>query len=443
MVTLAAFYLRISTITADSLWWDEVITLQQSRGSFADLIRMVAADNYPPLHNILVQLSIRLLGETEFALRLPSAILGSLTVLLVYWVGTLFGSRWGGLIAATLLAVAGFHIWYSQEGRAYALLCFAATAYAGCVLWLLGRMTWPRAVLCVLAGAALLYSHPYGAFTFASIAAAIGLLLIVRRGPWLRFALVQAVAAASFIPWALILLARTKAIDATVGWIPEVSALRVLYYLMQLVTGPAMLLAVFICLVTLLVLKPRSATEIVLLGVWALGPLAIGVVLSMVTQPLLVQRYLIGSLPALLLIVGIATMKLSGPVRTAMIAVVALAGITSYIAFWPPARTDFRGIAKELEAKMTPDDCLVVWSWAWIGLDYYFDAPPCLLVREGPEPSDALYANLDFGTHRPGSIFVVLTNDENTDNPHFTALGERVGLTEFGASRLMEIRPNP
>jgi hypothetical protein len=202
-----------------------------------------------------------------------------------------------------------------------------------------------------------------------------------------------------------------------------------------------MLLMVIICAVVLAVLKPRSPKEIVLLGAWAFGPLVTGVVLSLLTQPLLVQRYLIGSLPALLLIVGIATMKLSGVVRTAMIAVVALAGITSYIAFWPPARTDFRAIAQQLRQQMTADDCLVVWSWAWIGLDYYFDAPPCLLVREGPEPSDALYANLDFGTHKPGSIFVVLTNDETTDNPHLAALGERVALTEFGASRLMEIAP--
>jgi uncharacterized membrane protein len=437
--------LRISTITAESLWWDEVITLQQSRGSIADLIRMVAADNYPPLHNILVQLSIRVLGESEFALRLPSAILGALTVLLVYWVGVLLNSRWGGVIAASLLAVAGFHIWYSQEARAYALMAFAATAYAGCILWVAQKPGWPRMMANVLAGTALLYSHPYGMFLFASLAGAM-VLLLMRRGDWaigpVRFALLQAIAALAFVPWAFVLLARTGAIDATVGWIPEVTALRVLYYLMQVTTGPAMLLAVFVCALVLLVIRPRSTTQIVLLGAWALGPLAIGVVLSLATQPLLVQRYLIGSLPALLLIVGIAAMKLEGVVRTAMIAVVALAGITSYVAFWPPARTDFRGIAHQLQARMTPDDCLVIWSWAWIGLDYYYDAPPCLLVRQGPEPSDALYADLDFAGHTPGSIFVVLTNDENTDNPHLSALGERIGLTEFGDSRLMEIKPN-
>lgn len=444
-MALAAFYLRISTLTAESLWWDEVITLNQSRSSLSDLIRMVAADNYPPLHNILVQVSLRLLGETEFALRLPSAILGSLTVLLVYWVGALLGSRWGGLIAAILLTVAGFHIWYSQEARTYALMACAATAYAGTLLWVAANPSWPRTIANVLAASALLYSHPYGMFLFASLGGAMFLLILLRRSEWaigpVRFVVIQAIAGLAFLPWAFVLLARTKAMDATVGWIPEVTALRVLYYLMQLMTGPAMLLAAFAGAVMLLVLKPRSTTPIILLGAWALGPLVIGVVLSLVTQPLLVQRYLIGSLPALLLVIGIATMKLTGIARYAAIAFVAFAGLSSYVAFWPPARADFRGIAHELEARMTPDDCLVIWSWAWIGLDYYLEAPPCLLVRQGPEPSEELYANLDFTGHAPGSIFVVLTNDEVTDNPHLAALGERIALTEFGDSRLMEIKP--
>jgi mannosyltransferase len=439
VATIAAFWLRLGTITAESLWWDEVVTLQQTRGSFGDLIALTAADNYPPLHNILVQLSLRLFGETEFGLRLPSAILGALTVPLCYWTGAQLGSRTGGMIAAVLLTVAGFHIWYSQEARAYALLAFAATAYAGSVLWVAREQRWPAAIAGVLSGAALLYSHPYGAFTFAAIAAVMFVLLWLRRQEWalgpLRFALLQVVAGLTFVPWALVLLNRARAIEAAGFWIPEITAFRTFYYLLQLLTGPVMIMAVISGCVFLL-LRPRSVTQIAFLGVWAFGPLAAGIVLSLLTQPLLVQRYLIGSLPALLLIAGIGFSKLTGHFRTVGFAVLALAAVTTYIGFWPPARTDFRAIAPVLQGKMEADDCLVMWKPAVDGIAHYLGAKPgCLVTTEGG------YADIDLAERTPRHIFVILTPDEATENEHIAALGERLSITEFGEARLLEIRP--
>ncbi len=65
----------------------------------------------PPLIYWMNAASMALLGEGEFAARLPSALCGLLTLLLVYWTGRrLFGRRVGVLSAFVLGTSAGFFI---------------------------------------------------------------------------------------------------------------------------------------------------------------------------------------------------------------------------------------------------------------------------------------------------------------------------------------------
>lgn len=72
----------------------------------------------------------KLAGASAFAIRLPEAILGALSVVLLFLLGRqTYGAR-AGLIAAALLALSGFHIYWSQSARMYApgaLLGLAAT----------------------------------------------------------------------------------------------------------------------------------------------------------------------------------------------------------------------------------------------------------------------------------------------------------------------------
>ena len=112
-VTALALLLRLHDLAAQSLWWDEVTSWQQARLPLPELLAATAADNYPPLHNLLLHLSMALFGEGEFALRLPSALIGALSVLALYWTGSLLVGRGAALLAALLLAVSGFHLWYS------------------------------------------------------------------------------------------------------------------------------------------------------------------------------------------------------------------------------------------------------------------------------------------------------------------------------------------
>jgi uncharacterized membrane protein len=57
-------------------------------------------------------------------LRIIPAILGILTIPLFYLVGKELLDRNVGILAAALLAFSSFHIYYSQEARAYSAMLF-------------------------------------------------------------------------------------------------------------------------------------------------------------------------------------------------------------------------------------------------------------------------------------------------------------------------------
>jgi hypothetical protein len=72
----------------------------------------------------LIVFSQGLFGESEFALRLPSFILGVASIYLVYLLGRQLFSPSVGLIAATILTFFPWHIWHSQYARYYAAVIF-------------------------------------------------------------------------------------------------------------------------------------------------------------------------------------------------------------------------------------------------------------------------------------------------------------------------------
>jgi uncharacterized membrane protein len=71
---------------------------------------------------------VRLFGDGEISIRLPSVIFGVASVPLVAMLARrIFGGR-AALLAALLLALSPPHLWASQAARPYALTAFLALA---------------------------------------------------------------------------------------------------------------------------------------------------------------------------------------------------------------------------------------------------------------------------------------------------------------------------
>ena len=181
LVVVAAALLRFPSLGEQGLWRDEAATWLQVNGSLGEVISRTATDNYPPLYNLLAWASVQLFGGAEWVLRLPSAALGVLNVALLYGLGARIGGRGVGLVAAALLALSGYHVWYSQEARMYALLACTATAHAWAMVHFLDRPRAARALLLGLSGIPLIYAHPYGALTWIGIGFGALYTIVLRR----------------------------------------------------------------------------------------------------------------------------------------------------------------------------------------------------------------------------------------------------------------------
>ena len=442
-IVLVAALLRFGGITSQSLWWDEVVTWQQSRLPFGDMLSATAADNYPPLYNILATATMRLLGETELALRLPSAILGTLNILAVYWLGRLAAGRPAGLLAALLLAFSPYHLWYSDEARMYALLACSATLFAGTVLSFAERPRWWMGLASILGAVALLYSHPYGALTWGAICLGIAPLLILRRDipRLLLLAALQLIALLAFAPWIGILLDRAADIRDTGFWINPVTPWSLFQMLIQLCSGPFLFAAIVIGIrlgfgkpATPPLAgtdRPQLALVLVFLLAWAIVPILAGTVLSFAIRPMLISRYIIGSLPPLLLLAAIGFLRLAkGRSGTIGLAALALSAIIGLFAYTPRPRDDLRGVAAWLEANGRPGDCLVMIPEALIGLGYYYRDPiPCYATFR------TLADIAPLGT--PDRILLLQTL--SADITGFEALGTEIGRMQFGPSTLIEL----
>lgn len=127
-ILLLALVLRLVLLN-QSLWLDEAISVlsAKSLGFWHFTTGYPMGDFHPPGYFALLWVWGRIFGFSEVAVRMPSVILGVLTVGLTYLLGKDLFSKKMGLLAALLLALGPLHIYYSQEARMYSLAVFAVT----------------------------------------------------------------------------------------------------------------------------------------------------------------------------------------------------------------------------------------------------------------------------------------------------------------------------
>jgi 4-amino-4-deoxy-L-arabinose transferase-like glycosyltransferase len=133
LITLFAAALRFYKLGEWSFWIDEIFTINHAMSHYSSAERII--NNIPPATNwvpISVMLTAQVLnigGINEWSARLCSAIIGTVTIPILYFpTRKIFDAR-VALIALLLLAVSPWHIFWSQNARFYtALLLFYSLA---------------------------------------------------------------------------------------------------------------------------------------------------------------------------------------------------------------------------------------------------------------------------------------------------------------------------
>jgi mannosyltransferase len=142
IVALGGF-LRFYQIGSKGLWLDEAFSVWLGWQPLAEMLGwLVNIDQHPPLYYTLLHLWMAF-GDNAATVRALSALLGTLTIPVIYLLGRRLadGDQVVGLLAALILAVSPFHVRFAQETRMYTLL----TLNASLALYALARLlTDPR-----------------------------------------------------------------------------------------------------------------------------------------------------------------------------------------------------------------------------------------------------------------------------------------------------------
>ena len=131
--TVLALTVRLHALSDKPLWLDEVITQRRANLPIPDLIANSLYNKQFPTYFVLVR-AFDAPIINEWMLRLPSVILGAISVLLVALIATEVRSRRAGLVAGILMALSPLEVQFGQEARSYALVsCFVLLALWGMV----------------------------------------------------------------------------------------------------------------------------------------------------------------------------------------------------------------------------------------------------------------------------------------------------------------------
>ena len=173
--------LRFATLGIQSFDYDESFTVGiVLNGSLGHALHMLPiTESSPPLYYVLAWLWTRVFGLGEVGVRSFSALLGAAVVPVAYFIGRRIGSPRAGLIAAILVAVNPFLLWYSQEARTYALLALLSALSFWAFAWALDEPEPRRLVAWAAASSAAILSHYFAGYLVA--AEAVWLVLATRR----------------------------------------------------------------------------------------------------------------------------------------------------------------------------------------------------------------------------------------------------------------------
>ena len=117
-----------------SLWFDEALTADMSRGTLIRMLEQQRAHGSAPVVHALILYLVQKWGTGPVTVRVPSVLASLLAILLMLAMVRAKVSHNAALISAAILAISVSQIRYAQEVREYSLSILFATILVFCLL---------------------------------------------------------------------------------------------------------------------------------------------------------------------------------------------------------------------------------------------------------------------------------------------------------------------
>lgn len=383
-ILLVGTFIRFYKISALSIWTDEGISVKLAKSSLANIVAYSAADVHPPLYYIVLKYWIFIFGSNEIAIRSLSAILGSISLLLIYAIARYIFNSQVAILTTSISAISPFLIWYSQETRAYSLLLMLTLALTYVFIRYL-RSGWSLMIPYFFVAVAAIYTHYYAIWIIIAHNAYILFnwrSSIKKLRMWI---LAQLLIGISFLPWLFIALKQfgqgQEGRDFSILSIPKAYILLTLgrsidllrlgkvinaEYGNKVVDGTVIALAVLVIgylIMRALFSVARSQDKIEIFpAVYLLLPLLLICVLSFI-KPVFDSKSLIVVFPALAMLVSHGILLHAQKSNVVLISLILMLFGYSLINYYfnpVPWKEDFRGIANYLKSNVRQGEVVLL-----------------------------------------------------------------------------------
>jgi len=433
-VTFVGLFLRFYQITSNCLWLDEAYTYFFSKNTFIDIWFITVYGEFSPPLFYWIEHFMLYLGNNEFILRFAPAVLGTCTIPLMYFLGKEFMDRNCGIIMAALLTFSPFHIFYSQEARAYTTMLFFFTFALIFYLRALRNNDWKSWVFFGLLSGLAVWSH-YFAFIPVLLLFGIAVCLNIRKiRDEVRFIIPLSKGAFSFFVVSLPLLfvvgdlfhEKTKTAP-TWGY----QGLKLIFetlhnlsgYLSGHTIGIVMIVFLALFVIGVLTIFVIERDKAFFLLAMILIPLALCWGLSY-RMPMeerylfyLIPFYFMGIAASYRTIFKLAKSKRGVYLFILVLVVLPMPVLMSY--YQTPVKSDWRGLSLTIRENVQPGDFIVL-------------LPACILL-----PFDYYYQNQTTEVQTFGTASMVHIEDSQPVDYHYQ--NQTTGIHEFGVITIPQL----
>lgn len=330
VILIIGLILRFYNLDYQSIWLDEIHTMNESNPytKFSELYdSIMAGEQMPPLYFYILYFIFKVFGYTTFIARLFSAILGVLSIYGIYLLGRELINKKIGLISALILTINPFHLYFSQEIRPYILLfLFSIFSFFHLIKYIKQTHLKNSVYYGVFTGL-MLISHFFGLFILLSQLFILLFFLIIneeeKRVHFFKLSfLAGIIIIIIFLPALKIFIKITEIKDF---WIPAPTADAYTLIFKEFFGNSEMvltLLGVFGLLYFFKLVKAKQTrikySEIIdnkvvfsfiIFLPWISIVLLVPLIRSYLSVPMIISRYFIVVLPAIILIISIGILQ--------------------------------------------------------------------------------------------------------------------------------------
>lgn len=330
IILVVSAFLRIFKLDFQSVWLDEIHSLSEANPnfSFSELYSsLLTAEPHPPLYFVLVQLFFKIFGYTSFVLRFFSFLVGLGGLITLYFLAKELYNKKAAIYSVVFLGINSYHIYYSQEGRMYALLFFTTTLSFFFLAKFLKERNLKWALWLGFSAGLMINSHFFGLLTLLSIYfILLGFFIVCNKEQmksFFKFSFLSLfITSIMFLP-SLKLLKKSSEIKEI--WIPKPTSDAYTIIFKEFFGNSEILLLIitsllFIYILSLVkqnkssislesIISNKNIFSFLILIPWIVIVILIALIRSHLSLPMIISRYFIGLIPPIIIMMSIGLLS--------------------------------------------------------------------------------------------------------------------------------------